>query len=411
MNSMKYLIIIILSLTGLTSLSSCKDIGVKDIIDQLDVSEYSTDSEIPIDNTEYSTDRNNRVINKAKTYINSSYKSNHYDEYGLLLTKENEEFIHQGDAIGWNMVSLQAMCFIQQGYNNGILTDPVFDLSSEISALWNSIKTNVILDSGTIIRHPSNPDTTSISKDHMQLFMTSLAVAKYTNCSPVVNSGEIISKFIEFGKENDWDYATSSDKSAISTTFLNNRYNLYVLQDLYNLNYSKDYLDFSTSLESTKLNSELADYINENRYYCRLGFAGSCLRIADTYTFGNHLLYQSLITYAIGNQLLSDPIYNTSEVNYFLSNMGKIGDSINQNNWLYVTGYRYFVLDNPTYNDILKHLDEDWPDNLPTEINGVNKWGCADFIWQWVGQERCNNSNTEYIGTDFLLPFSMIFSK
>lgn len=409
----KHLIILIITL-GLVV--SCKDLFVKDLIDKIDPPiDYSTDSEIPIDTTEYDSARNSRVISKAKTYIIQSYDhstSSHYDEYGLLLPEENGIFEDQGDAIGWNAVSLQAMCFIQQGYNNGILTDPTFDVSSDINQLWSDMKSSVILDSGTIIRHPTDPDTTSISKDHMQLFMTTLAVAQYTNCSPIKDdAGSIISKFIDYGKVNNWDYAISDDKSALSTTVLNGRHGLYELQNLYNLNYSESSLDLSTSLESTRFNSLIADYINENRYYCRLGFAGSCLRIGDSYTYGNHLLYQSIITYSIGSRTLSNPVYTTSEVNDFLSNIGKIGDSIDQNNWLYVTGYRYFVLDNPTYNDVLKHLDEDWPDSLPTEIAGVNKWGCTDFVWQWVGHERCGNINREYIGTDFLLPFSMIFSK
>lgn len=395
-------------------ISGCRGISVKDVADELELERNipQTSSIITIDtNVTYD---NSTVISKAKTYIASSYNhttSRHYDAYGLLLPKYNGTFEDKGDALAWTSVSLGTMCMINRAYLKGNLTDPAFDLSSDITQVWTDMKNSVIKPDGHLIRHPDDTGGTSISKDHMSLFMNMLAIAKYTNCTQVTSDAStVLQNFIDYGIDNDWEMGEAG-RTALSTTLLTGRHSLYDLNNLYNLGYTEDQLDLSTSGESTTLNTTVADYINENKFYCRQGFPGACLRIANSGVYGNHLHFQTSVQFRIGALNNLEPIYNISKTTLFLENMGKVGQSVGQPNYLFLAAYRHFVLDNPTFNDINKHLDDAWPTDLPKENTPITTRGCTDFQWQRVGWEKCTNTSKEYIGTDFLLLFSYTVLK
>ena len=389
------------------TLTACQGVSVKDVADELELERSipETSSIIPVDETSQDSSRDSRVLQKALTYVSQSYShstSRHYDSYGLLLPTEETTFVEQGDALGWNMMALEAMCMLTKGSQSTNFSD----LTTDISQLWSDIKTNLILSDGHLIRHPESTSNTSISKDHMALFMSSLAMIYDLDCEPVKSDATTyISDFIDYGIDNDWEMGESG-KTDPTTTLLVGRHPLYDLNNLYDIGYSEDDLDLSTSAETTTFNTTVADYINENKYYCRQGYPGACLRILNAGVFGNHLHFQTSVQFFIGSKHLSDSVYSTSKSSTFLSNMAKVGDSIGFNNWLFVAGYRHFTMTNPTYNDILKHLDEDWPENLPSESVGVTDWGCTDFVWQRFPDESCSGSNKEYVGTDFLLLYA-----
>ncbi len=404
----KYVIIIMSFI-----LLGCQGVEVKDAVEYLELERNipQTSSIVPVDSE--STYDNAAVIAKAKTYIASSYAhgtSRHYDSYGLLLPKYTD-FEDDGDALAWTSVSLATMCMINKAYSKGNLTDSAFNLTTDISTLWTDMQNSVIKADGHLIRHPDDTDGTSISKDHMSLWMNMLAMAKHTECEPIASeAGAIIKKFMDYGIANDWEMGESG-RTATSTTFLAGRHALYDLNNLYSQGYTSDQLELATSGETTALNTSVADFINENKYYCRQGYAGSCLRILNAGVFGNHLHFQTSIQFYIGSLNNSSPVYTLAESTQFLANLAKVGQNVNQPNWLFVAGYRYFTMTNPTFNDINAHLADDWPDDLPTENTAVTSRGCTDFQWQRVGWETCTGITKEYIGTDFLLLFAFTVLK
>jgi len=401
-------IVILLSLF----LFSC-GVEVKDAVDYLELERRipATSSVIPLDaNIVYD---NAAVIAKSKRYVSQSYNhstSSHYDSYGLLLPLRAGSFNHQGDALGWNMVSLQTMCMLTQAYKSGRL-DSDFDLASDMQQLWADLKSSIIHPDGHLTRHPATTRETSISKDHMAMFQSSLVMMKYFGCENILpDMSNALDKFIRYGAANSWEMGEAG-KTDISTTFLNGRHTLYDASSVFGLGYAADDLSLSTSAETTRLNSSIADYINENKYWCRLGYPGSCLRIANAGVYGNHLNYSSVVLFRIGAPSGRNSIYTQIETKAFLEDMGKVGQNIGFPNWLFVAAYRHFVLGSAaTYNDINKHLAEDWPDNLPTNTDAIKGWGCSDFIWQRVPEESCGEVPEQQIGTDFLLLFAYTVS-
>jgi len=320
----------------------------------------------------------------------------------LLLPTKDNSFIDQGDALGWNMLALQSMCMLTKAYNDGKL-DSDFNLQSNINTLWSNIKTNLIKDSGTVIRHPDSVSGTSISKDHIQMFLTSIAFSKHIGCEPITSdSSAIITKFIDYGISHSWDYGLEGSRAA-STTVMVGRNSLKQVAKLLNLSYTDGQLEMRTSVDDLEIATTAADFINYNKTLCRQGYAPSCLRILNSGVYGNHLNFQNTVL-----MRLAPNVYSVDETAKFLTNLGKVGQNLDFPNWLFLTGYRYFVLSSPTYNDVWEHLDTDYPDSLPTEKVSVGKWGCTNYIYQRTMGEHCNLSNTEYTGIDFLLLFSYI---
>ncbi len=376
-----------------------------------------TSSEVQQDISFYS---DVKAKERAMIYINASYNhltSNQYDDYGYILPYNHlsKSFEDKGDATAWTSVSLANMCMIQQ---SGFA-----DLSKDISWVWDTLKVNSITKEGKLLRHPDKAKNDNISNDAMSLWLYMLAMAKYTNCEPIVSEApKYLKRFIEYGKRNKWVYG-KEDMSV-----LRNRHSLFAVSKMYKLGYNYFDLDIGTSISGLQFSSNVADYVNENEYYCEESSWNvlSCLKILNLEkihskrfggidgigTTGNHLFFQQAVIMMIENELVNNPTYDKIEIQKIMEGLGKVGDSINHPNWLFWSGYQYWSTKFPTFNSTNKFLTENFKDTLPNKNNGVKDWGCTPFIWQRVPGEDCNEeSNTTYIGTDYLNAFAYTILK
>ena len=122
--------------------------------------------------------------------------------------------------------------------------------------------------------------------------------------------------------------------------------------------------------------------------------------------FGSHLFYLQVVTHYLEYKITgSATYYSKSSLDTMLYDAARLGDSIDQNNWLMVAAYRHF--NGGTFNDVNTFLNG-FPDVLPGEIEGTNATsrGCTDFMWQRVGWEHCSNNANTYVGNDLLQAYA-----
>ena len=396
----KYIIFIFLLFTF-----SCQDYSIREACDSIDCSESlpTTESIVRTDIDTIDPSVQLAVNIKANTYLEKSFRhetSTHYDQYGLHLATSTSDFIHQDDNLIDSSQSLMSMCMV---HKSGFA-----DLSTDIALLWTSIKDNLQLPDGRLIRHPDFTSKTSISKDGIVGWMAMLAMAYHTNCEPIkTEAGPLITKFKEYGIANEWEYGAKGYQDS-STTKLTDRHKLKMLLNLYDQ--TTDDLDLSTSGHTLAESAKVADYINENKYHCQGGDPTACLNIGDAGVFVNNLVFLGMIVAYIEAIHKDNAFYNEVDLDIIFYNLGRIGDSIDYPNHLFLSFYRYFVYGNTaTYNDAIAFLDSGFPNTLTGEILGTNntEWGCTDSIWQRIPWEHCDMSNTEYIGFDFMLLFAV----
>ena len=384
--------------------SCSENISVSDSCDYFDCSLPITDTNSvpPTDN--YSA---MDLTTQSTTYL-QSYKtgSQFYDTYDLLLPIDpNGSFIHTGDALIWNAVALSTMCVLQYDISKNKLNSS-YDVSKEMTLLWTAFKNNLILSTGTIIRHPDSTSNTSISRDAITGFLFLGAIAKQYNCTTISNDfGSILSTFISYGKTNKWDFATSSEKSKPSTTVLNDRHMLQATANIYGLSVDVDLL---TSIHNHKENMKMMDIIYESRHKCRLGYPDACLRVGNSAVYSTHLTSMTNFIFYIDSKQSTNPVYTNSEIKDMSFYLGRVGGSISAYNWLYVMEYR-IINNSVSNNDVANALSSLFPSELPRE-NNPTKYGCDEFIWQRVTYNRCSNNNTRYIGSDYLLVFALLNS-
>ena len=400
-------------------LIGCGDNSIKELSDVIN---FTIDTNTPstIREDSESTNFKTEVIAKAKVYIQDSYKigSVHYDKYGYILPKGSAGFEGQGDAFGWTMKALSNMCKIQKAYEDGKLTDSAFDMSSDISTTWNNMLLNSF-DGGRPFRHPDDLTGSSISRDHMGYFIELGAVAKQVNCTQITATyGAKFTEYIQYGIDHNWEYGAEG-RTAPATTKMTSRHTMLVINNLYNLGFTKDDLDYSSSLHNISIAASLSDFEYSNKFLCQQGYSGACLRIGNVGVYGLMLNFTGLQVLYIDNKLNSDPIYIKSDLDIIAANFGKTGDKMSLPlggyeerfpNWMFLTGYRFWNESSPTYNDIWRHLEEDWPETLPRENLGVYDGTiqmCTDNVIQRVVPENCNlNDDTEYVGNDYLQIFA-----
>jgi len=358
--------------------TSCKDIA-----DKWFGTSSSTPNPVPIGTDTTFTQA--ELDDKISLYISAQEK--HIDSYNLILPKLDNTFVQQGDAATWTAATISTNCMLKQ----------------DVTSLWQGMK-GIQLSSGTLIRHPLDVGGTSISKDLIALWLSMGAIAYHTDCEPVKSEfGASLIKFIEYGRDNNWEYGLAGRKD-LSTTLLVGRQALKAVSSLYNLGYSDSALNMNTSISNVLTNASMADFINENYYKChRNADQVACLRIVDQGVFGNHLTFQTILIHYIEALHVEDPVYKLKYLKLSLESLARVGDNIGYNNWLFVSAYRKLVLQTDANDDIFSFLYHKFPDSLPTEKVGVEGWGCTDFIWQRVPGENCNNSNLTHIGTDFLM--------
>ena len=360
-------------------------------------------SSVPPTNT--STTNSTLVLNtKALTYIEASYRAGSamYDTHGLIVSRHADGTAKgQGDALLFNSISLSAMCLIDFAVTKGTL-NATFDMTTDLTALWTSYKTMQSTD-GRLSRHPiysTANNYTTISKDMLTGFYYLGAMAHKYNCEPIKSEyGAVIRSFADYAIANNWEAGVGVTNN--SQTKMTGRHLLYSVMTLYGLDTSN--LDLATSIYDLKTSAKYADYINENKYWCRSGYAAGCLKIANAGVFGNNLIFLSMEI-----ATATTALHSTADIKSWYYYLGKVGGSIGLPNWKFVTGYRN-VNGITSVNDAENFLNDKFPTGLPKENNAIADWGCAEYIWQRVPYEPCSSSdNTTYPGDDFLLMFGMM---
>lgn len=388
-------------------ISSCGYSPFREAWDDIKGDATETSSEVPKDkNSSYD---NIWLLNKGLVYINQSYRatSRHYDQYGLLLpTKPTGMggFKDQGDALLFNSFALANMCQIQQLVNEKKLSKD-FDLSNEIQSLGNNYQNYLQTKDGALIRHPdfiANKSYTSVSKDGIAGFLYLGSKVFESNCSFKDQYKIMVINFLNFVKANNWEMSIT--KKDLSVTKLTDRHYLAMVLNLYDITAD---LDLGTSYHDLKSQTEYADYVNQNvsrckelKYFTDNAF---CQLFDGTAVSGNHLTYLGLQVAIVEAKYKKNSQYTLGLLKDYSLNMAKVGDSVGAYNWLFVSGYRRYY--ERTFNDIAEFLLNNFPENIPTETNGVLGWGCTDYIWQRTPFEKCNQDDTEYLGNDFLIVF------
>lgn len=333
---------------------------------------FQTSSEIPIDTT------NEVDLDSKKNFYFESMKSSN-DSHGFVLPLDHSFQAHdQGDALLFNSISLVIQC-----------KEKSLNLQQ-----WEALK-NLQKENGEIIRHPEN--TKEMSRDQLLGFLYLGAWAKKLNCSPIVDEfPTLLEKLVYYLKDRNWRVS--------GNTYFTNRHPFGAVYHIYDL--SDGVLDLEKSVSSIAFNAGSADFFYSYKYKCeQTGHEFSCAIAGSFETFSIHLLFLQIVIFSIENEIANAPTFNQSELSEFWEGLAKVGDSIGFNNWLFVAGYRHFILDNPTFNDIYYFLKNNFPEELPTEKKGVDGWGCTDYLWQRTPKQFCNQDSTlKYTGIDFLHP-------
>ena len=334
------------------------------------------DSSIPKDKTPALYSEALQV--KAERYL--VQQQDMKDEYGLLLPKNWDGTPREhGDALMWNSIALASMCLIDDTENDfGIMS--LFEAYQQLQA-----------EDGRLFRHPTIRESntrTTISKDQITGFLYLAKTAKDTECIISGGIGSMLQRFAEYARLHKWQIGVG--KTDITTTYWTDRHLLKKVLQLYGLDTSG--LDLKTSIHDTKGMSYIADDIFYTHYKCRKDGGGYCEIAKGTSVFPAHLAFLSAM---IMGEVSS------------LKELAKVGDNIGFNNWLFVTGYRT-TQKRKTFNDVEKFLVEDFPDDLPNEINGVKGWGCTDYIWQRAPLEKCDNDTRTNIGNDLIHVYALI---
>ena len=349
----------------------------------------SSDSTIPVDGPK-TNDNSISLKTRTNSYISQSFASGSplHDSYGYLLPNGSK---HPNDALMWNSVSLATMCMLN-GKDN-------IDLSSEINSLWSTIKTNNFMADGRMIRHPMNVDKRTFSNDMMLGFLYLGAMAKYTNCSQVTNDYLTkLNEAVTYLQNHNYDMQDpSSIGDSDSTTTVMSSNTKRSIQRVLNIYGTTADLG-SFGADSLLIQTQSAPWLAKNKYYCRNGYLGSCVRGLNAGIYGNHLFFIRVVIAKI-EKIITKTGYSDNTLDEMLGNMAKVGNDFGYPNWLFVSAYRHF--NSGTFNDVNDGLYTIFPDLLPSESNTTG-WGCTDFIFQRVPMEPCSGDGEVQIGVDFL---------
>jgi len=317
--------------------------------------------------------------------------SENYDQYSLLLPIENGTHIKKGDALIFNSVALASMCMLEG-----------FD--SERVVLWDAVKG--LQKNGTFIRHPESQAKLSISKDQLTGFFYLAAIAKYTDCDPVVGDmPAILASLKQYGVSHDWEMATG--KTDRSTTLWLDFHILKAIYGMYDLENSD--FDLSRSIHYVEASSIVAPQLAYMAYLCRSGEDKlACVDGKPVPVFGNHLLALTIAIFAVDSRVSKHPLYKKSKTNEWLKNISEVGDEFGYRNWLFFSMYSYFTGKGKGYKNNIDDFLVNWfPDQTGEEKDhAVLGWGCSEYIWQRVPPETCSGSPVYYTGIDFLHLYS-----
>lgn len=341
----------------------------------------------------YVSEFDKEVLNQKSSVYLTELES-HRDEYGLLLPKEGTQFKDQGDALLWNSIAVATHCLLKEN-------DKAF-------ALWQSVKKLQTSD-GRLFRHPilhNGLDRTSVSKDGVIGFLFMGAIIYETSCFPMVlEYGERLEMFSEYVRKHNYEMGVGVTEP--STTFLLDRHLLKSVLKLYDKNHED--MDYKTSLHDLSVSAESAPYIFNNKFIC--DFASHqkpfCSSLEYVSVFPSHLTFLSVMTSWIDWKHNMNPLHERNDLIQYSDSLARSGVDIGFPNALFITGSE-IINESYDFKFAAHQLNTLFPDHLPSEKNGVRQWGCTDYIWQRLPKEPCDQSTTEYLGFDFLLPYALI---
>ncbi|MBF0239030.1 MAG: hypothetical protein HQM12_15115 [SAR324 cluster bacterium] len=355
---------------------------------------------------------NETILNaKALRYLEQSYRQGSalHDEYGLLRPYQTStsEHIHAWDALFWNSLSLSAMCLIQASVDLRRLPG-TFQLETEIAELWTHFKQNLQTRDGRLYRHPDYQNgvlSTSISRDGIIGFLFLGAVAKDSGCAGVTFDYRyrlILLKEYALNHHDEMGVGQTNAKE----TKLRDKPLLNMLLKMYHIDPVED-TDVPSADDMQPL-LEHAESIYQTDLACQSGDVTLC-KNNNIRFYLLHLHFLRNLVFWFDHQHNKIPEHTLDDITEKARLLALVGNRYHYYNWLFITGYR--MIHSPrSYRDASYYLQNNFPENLPTNQQGVADHGCAEYIWQKVDYDlSCAPiEDVTYIGTDFLLLFGLI---
>jgi hypothetical protein len=324
-----------------------------------------------------------QVAIKARTYIQAIQ----YDEYNLALPVRDNEFIDQGDALLFNSLLLAAFCILQE---------------PSAERLWDAYQ-QVQISDGRLVRHPSlaaGKEATSISKDGVVgfLFLGSILIDHGCAAQQQVYK-QMLDKFVHYAVSHNYELGVG--KTDPSVTLLTDRHVLRMVMKLYDLDHSV--LDTKFSGHDIRYSAKIAPTVFRYNLHCKNGNAEAC-KIQMPGTFTIHLTFLSTSIALVDAKHNYNAQYSIPEVQEMLQQLASVGVEENVLNYLYLG--KYWKETNQPVDDVFLFLLNNFP-LLTSERQEVIGFGCTDYVWQRTPYESCNQSDTRYVGVDFLLAYAL----